>query len=464
MEPPINPAPMIPTWRGDGRRVGGPALTTYGRSSSSLRNRAVVVTVGAADAERLASAVTHLWSVAPVPIDPVPTPSTVAVPSNPVLDGLPTYFTQTMSDALEREPMIDFSVGDPHEPTPAPIRRALIDAVTDTSSYPSAIGAPRLREAVAAWVRRRHGVEVDPDRHVLASAGSKEAIFHLPLAVIDAHGERRGVVWGDPGYPIYDRGTRFAGGRSRPSRLSADDAWLLDLADLPGDELSGTAIAWLNYPHNPTGAVADRDYLRSQLEIARQHGFLLASDECYQEIWFDTPPPSILEVCDGDLTGVIAIVSLSKRSGMTGYRSGAMIGDPELIARLKRLRVLTGSASPSFVQAAATVAWQDQSHVDDRRAIFAEKRAIVMGFLAQHDFEVSGSDATFYVWFRAPGGDDVAYGQALMATGLLATPGRSFGDGGRGWMRLALVPTAHECRLAMDRWATAIEQGRLPSS
>jgi succinyldiaminopimelate transaminase len=393
-----------------------------------------------------------------VPTNPGPPP----VPTNPVLEGLPSYFTQALTDALERETLIDLSVGDPHEPTPEFVRRALVAAVTPESSYPSAVGQLPLREAIVGWVRRRHGVHLDPDQHVLASAGSKEAIFHLPLAVLDANGPRRGVIWGQPGYPVYDRGTRFAGGVSDPVTLTSEGGWRLELADLPVERLQAASIVWINYPHNPTGAAVDLDYLRRQLAVAREHGLVLASDECYQEVWFDEPAPSVLEVCDGDLTGVVAVVSLSKRSGMTGYRSGAMIGDPALITRLRRLRVTTGTASPSFVQAAATAAWNDQGHVDERREVFAEKRRVILDFLATQGIEVSGSEATIYVWFRAPGGDDAAYGEALMAAGILATPGRSFGPGGEGWLRLALVPTVEECHLAVQRWATAISDGALP--
>ena len=397
-----------------------------------------------------------------VPAEPT-NPGLPPVPTNPVLEELPTYFTQSLTDALEREALIDFSVGDPHEPTPEPIRRSLLEAVTAESSYPNAAGQPALRRAISGWMERRHGVEVDPDQHILASAGSKEAIFHLPLAVIDANGARRGVIWGQPGYPVYDRGTRFAGGTSDPVILTAESGWRLELSDLPAERLRAASIAWINYPHNPTGATSDLEHLRRQVEVAREHGLLLASDECYQEVWFDQPAPSMLEACDGDLTGVVAIVSLSKRSGMTGYRSGAMIGDPDLIARLRRLRATTGTASPSFVQAAATTAWNDQTHVDERRAIFAEKRRVLLDFLTTQGIEVSGSQATFYLWFRAPGGDDAAYTEALTAAGLLATPGRAFGEGGEGWLRLALVPTVEECHLAIQRWATAISEGRLPS-
>ena len=390
-------------------------------------------------------------------------PAEPNVPTNPVLEDLPSYFTQTLNDALERGSLVDFSVGDPHEPTPDFIREALVDALAPESSYPSAAGQPALRHAIADWVARRHGVLVDPDTQVLATSGSKEAIFHLPLAVVDPGGRRRRVLWGEPGYPIYDRGTRFAGGVSDPVTLTAMDGWRLELTELEPDQLQGSSIAWINYPHNPTGAVVDLDYYRRQVATAREHGLLLASDECYQEIWFDQPAPSLLEACDGDLTGVIAVVSLSKRSGMTGYRSGALIGDAALIARLRRLRVTTGSGSPDFVQAAAVAAWSDQDHVDERRSVFAAKRTVLLTFFEQVGIEVSGSAATFYLWFRAPGGDDVAYGQALTEAGILATPGRSFGPGGTGWMRLALVPTVDACHAAVDRWRTAIEDGLLPS-
>ncbi|GGI06404.1 succinyldiaminopimelate transaminase [Egicoccus halophilus] len=388
--------------------------------------------------------------------------------SNPALDelgGYPLARLQELANALRADGgvLADFAIGDPDEPTPPFIRDALVDAVGPVSRYPTAAGQPALRTAVAGWLRSRHGVEVDPDVHVLPSAGSKEAIFHLPLAVLDPHGARRGVVWGDPGYPVYGRGALFAGGVSDPVTLTAADGWRLDLGTLDADRLRAACLAWVNYPHNPTGASVDVDYYRDQVAHAREHGLLLASDECYQEIWFgERPPPSVLEACDGDFTDVLAFVSLSKRSGMTGYRSGAIVGDPELIRRLRLLRPNIGTASPDFVQVAATTAWRDQTHVDARRAVFAAKRDVVLGFLRDAGIEISGSEATFYVWFRAPGGDDAAYAEALLAERIVASPGRAFGPAGAGWLRLALVPTVQGCREAVDRWAAAIDAGRLP--
>jgi succinyldiaminopimelate transaminase len=386
-------------------------------------------------------------------------------PALAALGGYPLARLQDLANELraDGQPLHDFSIGDPDEPTPAFIRDALTDAVGPVSRYPTAAGHRTLRQAIAGFVARRHGVEVDPDMHVLPSAGSKEAIFHLPLAVLDPHGSRRSVLWGDPGYPVYGRGALFAGGASDPVTLTQEGGWRLSLDELPAERLRAACIAWVNHPHNPTGATVDLDWYRRQVAVAREHDLLLASDECYQEVWFDAPAPSVLEACDGDLTGVLAFLSLSKRSGMTGYRAGAMVGDPELIARLRLLRPNLGTASPDFVQSAATAAWDDQDHVEERRAVFAAKRDVVLPFLRDADIEVSGSQATFYVWFRAPGGDDAAYAEALLQERIVASPGRAFGPGGEGWLRLALVPTVDGCRAAVASWGAALEAGRLPS-
>ena len=391
--------------------------------------------------------------------------------SNPALDqlgGYPLARIQDLAVAMrgDGQPFFDFSIGDPDEPTPALIRDALLHAIerAPVHRYPTAVGQRSLRVAIVEWMARRHGVTgLDPDLHVVPSAGSKEAIFHLPLAVLDASGPRRHVLYGEPGYPVYERGALFAGGEGDAISLTHEGGWKLSLDELPQERLDRACIAWLNYPHNPTGAVADVDWYRRQIEVARANDILLCSDECYQEVWFDEPAPSVLEACDGDVSGVVAFVSLSKRSGMTGYRSGAIIGDPELIRRMKLLRPNVGTASPDFVQEAATAAWGDQAHVDERRKIFAAKRDVVLSFLASNTIEVSGSQATFYVWLRVPGGDDAAYAEALIAERIVASPGRAFGPSGEGWMRLALVPTVEGCRAACAAWQAAIDAGRLPT-
>lgn len=395
----------------------------------------------------------------------------MALTSNPVLDQLGGYPLARLQDLAAElrasgEVVHDFSIGDPDEPTPPFVREALVDAVGPVSRYPTAAGQPALRRAVVAWLGRRHGVSgLDPDRHVVPAAGSKEAIFHLPLAMIDRDGERRHVLYGTPGYPVYERGALFAGGVPDGQVLRADRGWRLDLAAMPADRLRRASLAWINYPHNPTGATVDLGWLRDQVAVCREHDVLLCSDECYQEVWFDEPAPSVLEaVGPGDVSGLLAFVSLSKRSGMTGYRCAAAVGDPEIIGRLRLLRPNIGTASPDFVQAAGVAAWGDDEHVAARRAAFAAKREVVLSFLSARGISVSGSEATFYVWFRAPGGDSAAYAEALLGANVVASPGEAFGPGGAGWLRLALVPTVDSCREAVRAWGAAIDAGRLPSA
>lgn len=398
------------------------------------------------------------------------------------LGGYPLAAFQDLKADLEAQgvPLHDFSIGDPVEPTPPFIRQALIDGVGEVSQYPTAAGPRALREAIAGWVGRRFGVEVDPDTQVLPTAGSKEAVFHLPLGIVDPHGNRRAAIWGAPGYQVYERGQLFAGGTSDSVDLRDEDGWLLDLAALDADRLRAASIAWVNYPHNPTGAAADLGYYRRCVEAARDHGVVLASDECYMDIYSmpsadagsqpsadagpidSDSPPSVLQAADDDFAGVLAVFSLSKRSGMTGYRCGALVGDAELIRAQRMLRPNIGTASPEFVQHAARAAWSDDAHVAERRAIFDAKRAVVLGFLRDAGFRIGGSQATFYLWVAAPGGDDAAYAEALLAQRIIVSPGRAFGPAGQGWVRLALVPSVEGCHEAVALWRKAIDSGALP--
>jgi LL-diaminopimelate aminotransferase len=347
---------------------------------------------------------------------------------------------------------LDFGTGDPREPTDPKIRRALVDGVPEVSQYPSTPGKSELRKAFAGWMERRHGVALDPETEVLPATGSKEAIFHAPLAFVHPSHERRGIVYGTPGYPVYERGCLFAGGEPAPVRLKAEDGFRLGMEEIdPGR----VRALWINHPHNPTGATASYDYLEKVAAFCREHDVLLFSDECYNDLYSGEPPPSILEITR---ERTLAFCSLSKRSGMTGYRTAMMAGDAELIAALKKLRPSIGVATQSFVQDAAIAAWNDDEHVEERRRIFGEKRELFKDFFERVGLEYLPTDASFYLWVSVPGGDDEAYALSLLEDGIIVAPGRSFGPGGEGHLRVALVPGLDDCRRAIERWEDLIRR------
>ncbi len=375
---------------------------------------------------------------------------------NPVLTKLPAYPLARMDERrreLEEKgvTLFDFGTGDPREPTDEKIRQALTDGIPEVSRYPSVTGTKELREAFVGFMHRRHRVELDPETEVLPAAGSKEAIFHAPLAFLHPSHERRGVTFGTPGYPVYERGALFAGGEALPVRLRKEEGFLLPAGAVDAEK---ARIVWINYPHNPTGATATYPYLEELADFCREHDVLLFSDECYNDVYSGTPPPSILEVTK---ERTLAFVSLSKRSGITGYRSAMMAGDPELIAALKKLRPSIGAASPTFVQKAATIAWNDDAHVEKRNRVFAEKRALFVDFFERSGFRWTPTNASLYLWVEVPdgyGGDDESYALRLLEEGIIVAPGSSFGPGGEGFFRLALVPKLEECQEAIARWGS----------
>jgi len=342
----------------------------------------------------------------------------------------------------------DFGLGDPMEPTPAFLREALRAAVPAVSQYPSAQGTAALRRACAGYLSRRFGVQLDPERQIVPATGAKETIFHLPLAF--AGGPRRKVVMPDPGYPTYETGTRFAGLEPVKVPLGERNRFLLEPDEVGEAVLRETLLFWICYPHNPTGATAGRDYLGRVGAAARRHGFIVVSDECYADIYFGEKPPSMLEVQQEQ---VLAIHSCSKRSGMTGYRSGFLAGDADLVAVLKRMRSHPGVASPDFVNAAATAAWSDDGHATERRERFRQKRERFLRFFAAHGLEVHASEAGLYLWVKVPRGHDAgSYARALLEEGVVVAPGTAFGAG-EGYVRVALAPALEACDAACAAWA-----------
>jgi acetylornithine aminotransferase len=345
--------------------------------------------------------------------------------------------------------LIDFGKGDPREETDPLIREALVRSLEPVSSYPLAEGLPELRAAVAAWCARRFGVDLDPDAEVIPTYGSKEAIFHLALVVVDRDGDRRLVLSTEPGYPVYDRGALFAGGEVEQLPLREANGFLPDLDAVADDVWARTAVLWLNYPNNPTGAVAPFVFLERAAALAREHDFLLAADEAYTELWFEEPPHSALEVADRD--HVVVFNTLSKRSSMTGYRSGFAAGSPSVIAALRQYRPTVGTAPQEFVQRASVAAWGDEAHVERTREIYRRKRDALLPVLTRKGIRVAGSEATMYLWLEAPEDESSeSLAERLLGHGLIVSPGSFFGPSGAGYWRIALVPTLAECERAAE--------------
>jgi acetylornithine aminotransferase len=365
---------------------------------------------------------------------------------SPTLAGLRTYPFVRLREARERlvaagREYVDLGMGEPREETPLFIREALAAAIEPLSTYPVAEGLPELRSAIAAWVGRRFGAPLDPDTEIVPTLGSKEAIFHL-AQVVD--GDL--VAMGTPSYPVYERGAAFAGKALLELPLRAGAGFLPDLDAVPASTWARVALLWLNYPNNPTAATAPLELYERAAALAREHGFLVASDEAYSELYFSGEPPiSALQVADR--TNVIALNTLSKRSSMPGYRSGFVAGDPEAIAALKRYRPNVGTAPLEVVQRAAVAAWGDEAHVEEVRAKYRAKRDVVLPVLERAGLRSAGGEATFFLWMDA-GAEAEAVAARLIEGGVIVAPGSYFGPAGEGFFRLALVPSLADCERA----------------
>jgi succinyldiaminopimelate transaminase len=359
---------------------------------------------------------------------------------NPVLAEMAVYPFTRLEEERRRlvaagVDVIDFGKGDPNEPTDPLIRQALVEALPERAPYPLAQGLPELREAASGWLERRFGVAVDPDTEIVPTYGSKEAIFSL-AQVLGTCG--RAVAFGEPAYPVYERGALFAGARVQTLPLRRDNGFLPNLAELDDD----VALVWVNYPHNPTGAVAPREFYDELAEAAERHDFVVGSDEAYTELWFDEPPPSALQAADR--SRIVVFQTLSKRSSMTGYRSGFVAGPPEIVAALKAYRPTVGTAPQEFVQRASVAAWNDERHVEETRARYRAKRDVLIPAIEACGWEIVASEATMYLWVAGPEPD------VLLERGLIVSPGEMFGPSGEGYVRFALVPTLEECERAAE--------------
>jgi LL-diaminopimelate aminotransferase len=374
------------------------------------------------------------------------------------LKALPPYLFAEL-DRMKQEQVkkgvdiISLGIGDPDLPTPPHIIQALAQAAVDPRNhqYPSYEGMLSFRKAAADWYRSRFGVRLDPETEVLSLIGSKEGIGHLPLAFVNP-GDT--VLIPDPAYPVYQAGTTFAGGVSYPMPLTRARGFLPDLDAVPSDVLRGAKILWLNYPNNPTGAVAPREFLARSVEFARRHGLILAHDAPYSEVAYDGyRPESVLSIA-GAKEVAVEFHSLSKTYNMTGWRVGFAVGSARILAGLGRVKTNLDSGVFQAIQYAGIAALTGpQQCVADNCRAYQERRDVLVTGLRELGFDVEPPKATFYLWVPVPRGftSQSFCVELLVKAGVVVTPGSGFGAAGEGYVRATLTVSLDRIREAVER-------------
>jgi LL-diaminopimelate aminotransferase len=349
--------------------------------------------------------------------------------------------------------IIDLGIGDPDLPTPPHVIEALKKAAEDPGNhrYPSYSGMGDFKEAVANWYQERFGVELDPDTEVVSLIGSKEGIAHFPLAFVNP-GDVALVP--APAYPVYHIATMFAGGESYFMPLLSENRFLPDLNAIPDKIISRARIMFINYPNNPTSAVADLEFFRKVVEFARNNNILVCHDAAYTEMAFDGyRPPSFL-AADGAKEVGIEFHSLSKTYNMTGWRIGFAVGNREAIDGLGAIKSNIDSGVFQAVQMAGIEAIRgDQSCVRDMVQVYSRRRDLMVKGLQDVGFEVESPRATFYLWIKVPEGYTSAEltERLLEDAGLVVTPGNGFGEPGEGYFRIALTQKRERLAEAVQR-------------
>jgi LL-diaminopimelate aminotransferase len=343
------------------------------------------------------------------------------------------------AEAAGRE-VLDLSIGDPDLPTPQPILDQLSSAslAPENHRYPTSAGLPEARARIARWFERRYGVSLDPAREIAILIGSKEGIGHFPLSLLNPGDE---ALVPDPGYPVYLAGTVFAG--ATPVRFPLREAagFLPDSKDLDRLATPRTRLVFVNYPNNPTGASAPLEFYGRLVDWASRRGMIVASDAAYSELYYDEPPPSILQV-PGARERSIEFHSFSKTFNMTGWRIGFAAGAAPLVEALVRLKANVDSGAPQAIQLAAT--WGLASlagHGPALRAVYRERRDLAVEALRRAGCSLHVPGGAFYLWGRVPSGEtsmDFA-SRVFERTGVLLTPGTGFGSEGEGYFRIALT-------------------------
>jgi N-succinyldiaminopimelate aminotransferase len=374
---------------------------------------------------------------------------------------------------------IRLSIGEPQHATPELVRQALIAHLDGLAAYPATAGLDLLREAMAAWFRKRFGLpRLDAATQVLPVNGTREALFAFAQAVVDTSRPSPVVVCPNPFYQIYEGAALLAGAEPLFLNQTLRHDFDLELESLSEDVWRRTQLIYVCSPGNPTGRVLDLESWRRLFDYADRYGFVIASDECYSEIYPDeqAPPLGALDAATRlgrhDFRNLVAFTSLSKRSNTPGLRSGGVAGDAALLAQFLLYRTYHGCAMSLPVQHASVAAWRDEAHVHENRALYRAKFAELTPMLATV-LDVREPDAGFYLWAGVPGGDDEAFARALFAaTHVTVLPGRYLGreahgeNPGRGFVRIALVPGLDDCVEAAQRivefcrsWASTIRSG-----
>lgn len=358
------------------------------------------------------------------------------------------------------------SIGEPQHPTPALVTEALTAHLGGLSVYPTTAGLEALRLAIAGWFGRRYEVPMlDPATQVLPVNGTREALFAIAQAVVTRRtGEPPLVVCPNPFYQIYEGAALLAGADTAFLNQTEATGYALDLEALPPGDWARTQLLYICSPGNPTGRVLTLDDWRRLFELSDRYGFVIASDECYSDIYSDEPPLGGLEAAQRlgrpDYRGLVVFVSLSKRSNAPGLRSGAVAGDAEVLRQFLLYRTYHGSAMSLPVQQASIAAWNDEPHVVENRARYREKFEAVTPVLAG-PLHATSPDAGFYLWARVPGGNDEAFTRELFAaTHVTVLPGQYLAreahgiNPGHGYVRIALVPELADCVEAATRIAS----------
>ncbi len=387
---------------------------------------------------------------------------------NPLLDRLHPYpferlraLTADITPSKNHHP-ISLGIGEPRHPAPAVVEDAIKASLSGLSSYPATAGDVKLREAMAGWVQRRYGVALDVATQVLPVNGSREALFAIAQTVMDTTRPGATVVCPNPFYQIYEGAALLAGAQTAFANSDPARNFAANWSQIDEPTWTRTQLLYVCSPGNPAGAVMPLAEWQTLFELSDRHGFVIASDECYSEIYFrDVAPLGALQAAQQlgrrDFKNLVVFTSLSKRSNVPGLRSGFVAGDAALLKKFLCYRTYHGSAMSPLVQAASIAAWNDEAHVVANRALYRDKFARVTPILAQV-LDVALPDAGFYLWAGTPNHDDVAFARGLLAQyNVTVLPGSLLAreahgvNPGAGRIRMALVAGVDECTEAAQR-------------